>query len=216
MHGREIKAWRRASRAVCRRLATTRVRARVGTRARARVGPATAGFSLVAAALLTGIAVAGCGGSGSGGGKRGARSSPAREAREYIRQERHDIDASRAAYEHVARIAAFDTKTTTEADIAMNELAKVAQAAHAQISSAAAGMLEGGGNESLSQATRQLSEGASQLGDAMAALVSYTGDPTRDAIARFATELQRAKALWNRGVEAIWRLADEPAAPTLG
>lgn len=106
----------------------------------------------------------------SSGGKG---SSPEKEAHEYISQKSHVINDGRVDYEHVEALVGLASKAGNESGTVIDELAKVAQEAHNELEGFRQELFKTGGNEKLSDATLQLSEGANELKNAMGGLVAY-------------------------------------------
>lgn len=149
------------------------------------------------------------------GGSGGSSKSVETEAREYISQKSARINYGRVDYEHVAALVGLAAKAGGESGTVMDELAKVAQEAHNEIEDFREELFKSAGNEKLTDATLELSEGANELKNAMGALVAYTGNPNPATLAHFTTQLEAAKRKWNTGAEAVWGLAKEPGAVTL-
>jgi hypothetical protein len=145
-------------------------------------------------------------------GSGGTSTSPQKEAQEYISQKSHAINIGRVDYEHVAALVGLATKAGNETTTVVDELAKVAQEAHNEIDGFRQELFKSGGNEKLSDATLQLSEGANELKNAMGAIVAYTGNPNPATLAHVSTQLEGAKAKWNEGVDEIWTIAGEHGA----
>jgi hypothetical protein len=148
-------------------------------------------------------------------GSGGKSASPEKEAQEYISQKSHTINIGRVDYEHVEALVGLASKAGNETTTVVDELAKVAQEAHNEIDGFRQELFKSGGNEKLSDATLQLSEGANELKNAMGAIVAYTGNPNPATLAHVSTQLETAKSKWNEGAEEIWHIANESGAMTL-
>lgn len=161
---------------------------------------------IVVVAIIIAVAASG------GGGGKGSSSSPEKEARDYISKNGHNINVGRVQYEHVALLIGLLSKSGSESETVVNELAKVAQEAHNEIDSFRDELFKSDGDKKLSEATLELSEGANELKNAMGTMVAYTGNPNPATLAHLTTQLQAAKAKWNEGVEHIWEIAGERGA----
>jgi len=146
------------------------------------------------------------------GGSGGKASSPQKEAGEYITQKGHIINIGRVDYEHVAALVGLAGKSGNEIGTVTDELAKVAQEAHNEIGDFREELIKTSGNEKLTDATVELSEGANELKNAMGAIVAYTGNPNPATLAHVSTQLEAAKDKWNTGVDEIWTIAGEHGA----
>jgi hypothetical protein len=67
----------------------------------------------------------------------------------------------------------------------------------------------------LGQAEVQVSSGASDLANAMAALAAYTDSPSSATLAQFTSQYQNARSEWNSGVQTIWRIAGHGNPPAI-
>jgi hypothetical protein len=74
---------------------------------------------------------------------------------------------------------------------------------------------EGAEEEDVPRAETQVTEGASELADAMSALQAYASAPSAAALARFEQRLAPARQQWNEGISQLWYLAHAAGAPTL-
>jgi hypothetical protein len=74
---------------------------------------------------------------------------------------------------------------------------------------------EGAEEEDVPRAESQVTEGASELADAMSALQAYARAPRAAALARFERKLAPARQQWNEGISQLWYLAHASGAPTL-
>ncbi len=69
--------------------------------------------------------------------------------------------------------------------------------------------------EELSTIEVQLYEGTSELKNAMAALVTYAGNPSAAALAPYTTHLKSASEKWNEGVTQLWYVLKRRSPPTV-
>lgn len=74
---------------------------------------------------------------------------------------------------------------------------------------------EGGEEEDLPRAEAEVTEGASELANAMSALLAYARAPSAAVLARYHSELARGREQWNEGISQIWYLAHESSPPTV-
>lgn len=158
------------------------------------------------------IVAASSGGSKSNGGSSSGGSGAQGEARAYIKDKARTINFGRVDYEHIAALVALLQGAGSESSQVINEIAKVAQESHDEIDGFRAELFKTGGDEKLSEATFELSDGANELKNAMGALVGYTGNPNPATLAQFTIQLEKAKAKWNLGVDQIWTIAGEHGA----
>jgi hypothetical protein len=75
--------------------------------------------------------------------------------------------------------------------------------------------LQGGEEEDLQQSEIEVTEGATHLAGAMAALRIYASAPRRAALARYRSELAFGRSRWNEGIVQLWYLAHRSGAPTV-
>jgi hypothetical protein len=75
--------------------------------------------------------------------------------------------------------------------------------------------LQGGEEEDLQQSEIEVTEGATHLAGAMAALRIYASAPRRAALVRYRSELAFGRSRWNEGIVQLWYLAHRSDAPTV-
>jgi hypothetical protein len=156
-----------------------------------RTGCGCLAFLVIAIIIIVAVA-------SSGSGKSG---SPEKEARSYISSKGHTINIGRVDYEHVALLIGLLSKSGTESETVINEIAKVAQEAHNEIDGLRSELFDSEASEKLKDATLELSAGANELKNAMGAIVAYTGNPNPATLAHATTQMQSAKSNWNTGVD---------------
>lgn len=145
----------------------------------------------------------------------GGKSSPEKEAREYIKEKTFQIDKVRASVEDVEVVLGGVIKNNGGSTTEIDELASDAEKAHDGINEVRNELYKLGGNEELSNATLALQEGANELKNAMGALVAYTGNPNPASLAHLNSQYEKGKEKWNEGAEKVWSIAKESGAPKL-
>jgi hypothetical protein len=97
----------------------------------------------------------------------------------------------------------------------VNEFGQVARQAHDTIANATQAFAASGQSRSLGSAVAQTSAGASDLANALGALVAYNGNPSSATLSQFLEGYQNARSEWNSGIRAIWRIAGAGNPPTV-
>ncbi len=117
----------------------------------------------------------------------------------------------RAVESEVAALAS----PPTEKQLA--RLSEAAQMADAHVDEARSGwnVNESSEEEEFSTIETQLSEGAVELKNAMAALVTYAGNPSAATFAPYTTHIRSGREKWNEGVVQLWHVLKRRAPPTL-
>jgi hypothetical protein len=98
----------------------------------------------------------------------------------------------------------------------LEALTRAASAAHRDLVAVSEwNTLQGGEEEDLQQSEIEVTEGATHLAGAMAALRIYASAPRRAALARYRSELTFGRSRWNEGIVQLWYLAHRSDAPTI-
>jgi len=74
---------------------------------------------------------------------------------------------------------------------------------------------EGAEEEDVPRAETQVTEAATEIAAAMAALQDYARSPSAAVLARYDSKLAPARQQWNEGIFQLWYLAHAARAPTL-
>lgn len=75
--------------------------------------------------------------------------------------------------------------------------------------------LEDGEEEGVSQAEREIHEGAGALLTAMSEVRLYSQNRSPAALAAYRTQLAAGREYWNQGITQLWYIAKKPNAPRL-
>ncbi len=152
-------------------------------------GRATA-LVVIASALLAGCAAAGAE-PGAASFFAGHEASATRAAA-----------AARAAESQMAALGATPTEPRLEA-LAL----AAARARRSLVAVSEWDTAQEGEEEDLVQAESEVTEGATDLANAMSALRAYASTPKPASRARYERERARGRALWNEGIVELWYLA---------
>jgi hypothetical protein len=158
----------------------------------------------IAIVCLLAVATAGC---SSNGSQPGAASFYAAHGRQAAR-----VGPSVRAVE-----AEVDALANPPAAGALTRIATSAQQANERLDEVRSGwqVTEKGEEEELSTIETQLSEGSAELKNAMAALVTYAGNPSQAALVPYTTHLRSGREKWNEGVVQLWHLTSRSNPPTV-
>ncbi|MGO9761636.1 MAG: hypothetical protein ACLP1Q_10310 [Solirubrobacteraceae bacterium] len=74
---------------------------------------------------------------------------------------------------------------------------------------------EGAEEEDVPRAETQVTEGASELADALAALQTYARAPSAAALAGYKRKLAGGRTQWNEGIAQLWYLAHKSRPPAV-
>lgn len=99
----------------------------------------------------------------------------------------------------------------------LTRVARAAQEANKRIDEARSGwtVTESGEEEELSTIETQLTEGSDELKNAMAALVTYAGNPNAAALMPYTMHIKSGREQWNEGISQLWYLTKRSKPPTV-
>jgi hypothetical protein len=137
-----------------------------------------------------------------------------KNARAYIKEHAHDINAAQVSVQAVQVAVALVQKDPSFE--AMTGLAGIAQDSHDRLDDIRNNFALGDTYDgALGDAQAEVFGAVNELKNSMGAIVAYTGDPNPASLAHFRSEYQPAVAGWNHGIQTIWRLARKHKAPTV-
>lgn len=154
----------------------------------------------IAAAIA--IAIAGC----------GAIAEPGAETF-YTEHGAEANRASRAVALVAARLATLPARPS-HADLEALALA-ASTARRALLAAADWPLSENAEEEGVTQAERELNEGAGALLKAMAAIHQYAGTKSRAALGLYRDDLEEGREGWNQGMAELWRVLRRSHPPTV-
>lgn len=153
--------------------------------------------------LLAGtIALAGCGATAEPGSDR------------FYRE--HSVEARSTAASIGAASAAVAALGTTPSKAQLEALALDAHRARRDLLAAVGWtVIEDGEEEGVSQATREIHEGAGALLKAMSELRLYTQNRSPAALAAYRHELSGGREYWNQGISQLWYVSKKSDPPRI-
>jgi hypothetical protein len=153
---------------------------------------------------LVAITTAGC-------GSTGAQPGVSSFFREHAQQVARVGASTREVEAKVRALAKVPTKQQ------LTGVTKAAQQADEHIDEARSGWsaFESGEEEELFTIETQLVEGASELKSAMAAIVTYAGNPEAAALLPYNAHIKSGREKWNEGISQLWYLVKRPHPPTV-
>ncbi len=156
---------------------------------------------------MAAVALAGC-----------ASGSPQTDARGFIAE--HGAAAARLAAATRAAEAAASRASSAPSRSQLRVLADLGAMAHADLVAASGWPVAGRGEEGAEEedvprAETQVTEGASEMASAMAALDAYARAPSAAALGGFESKLTGGRTQWDEGVSQLWYLAHSSRAPTV-
>lgn len=138
------------------------------------------------------------------------RSKAVMRARAYIVA--HGGDAYRVQATVVNVELAVGQLQRSPSQASIDRLAQAAQTAHDNIDAIRTDFTYSDSG-ALGDAEGNILLGANDLKNAMGALVAYAGNPNAATLAHFNSQYTRAKAEWNSGTRAVWRVARRSSPP---
>jgi hypothetical protein len=153
------------------------------------------------------LALAACSGSSSG-----------REASAFIQE--HGTAASRMAastrtLELQATRASHSRGSAADARLAQAAVAARREVVKAGEWNPAGGVEAAAEEEDLPRAESEVTDGADDLLDVVATIEAYARAPRASTLARYESELSRAREQWNEGISELWFLARRSGPPTI-
>ncbi len=162
---------------------------------------------LVAAAVVAGVALAGC---ASGSPQTGAAAFRGEHGAAAARA----IARARAVEGELSRLSPAPTR------VQLAPLARAAGEAYGELVKASEWNVAGRGEEGAEEedvprAETQVTEGAGELASAMSAVQSYARAPSAATLAGYRSKLAGGRTQWNEGISQLWYLAHASDPPTL-
>jgi hypothetical protein len=146
----------------------------------------------------------------SGGGKS---ETPRQVARAYIKTMHMDWNTVQVSVQSVQVGITLVSKGASQG--AVDQFAQLAQQAHDSIDNVRNDFATADTTGDLGNAEVEVFTAANDLKNAMGAVVTYTGNPNPETLAKFTSQYQNAVVEWDQGIRAIWRIAGERRAPTV-
>jgi hypothetical protein len=137
------------------------------------------------------------------------RASPSAADGSYISGHRYDFHVITSGVANIETEIGLNASGTASGSI--DQLASLAQQTHGLFDRAHSDLVS---SDSASGPV-EVWTASGELRDAMANLVTYTGNPTPATLARFTTLFDQGVADWNQGVSDLWSSAKEANPPTI-